>query len=387
MSSNHPNGITFPSPAASQASGMVPAPAMLTYPTDNHEVAGGVLSSSNLHSDPLSPQDSSSRGSAQNKRPPRNLQGLLKFAMEATQAEDAPGNKDLAPMDEQRRKFLEEAIKSLTVNIAEVLDNSIKVLTNSEKINSIQEGDSLPDEVKNSFTVLLDHVDDLDVANDFFKMGGFAMFPICYGSQNEELRTRASSVLGTICQNNEFCQKRALECGLLHVLLNLVQKEQGAALAKCLYAISCMSRGYEPACHELITQGGCPVLVELLSSSDLAAKTKAAFLIRYFGQYYADARRQLIRHNIVKVITSQLQAGRDESSEHLLSILQVLISSKDPNTLRLCRDPKYNLKKILEDYLNLPELRDDRFVEEKQYCTEILGTVFGNRSPVEEPAR
>lgn len=64
-SNNHPNGITFPSPAASQASGMVPAPAMLTYPTD--EVAGG------LHSDPLSPQDSSSRGSAQ-KRPPRNLQ-------------------------------------------------------------------------------------------------------------------------------------------------------------------------------------------------------------------------------------------------------------------------------------------------------------------------
>ncbi|CAH0696732.1 unnamed protein product [Spodoptera exigua] len=378
-SNNHPlpnqqNAI------ASQASGqMVAAPAMLTYPGNSNQVNSGVRNSSDL-------QNTSSQGSTQ-KRPPRNLQGLLKFAMEATQAEDAPGNKDLTPMDEERRKFLEEAIKSLTVNIAEVLDNAIKVLTNSEKINSINEDEPLPDEVKNSFTVLMDHVDDLDVANDFFKMGGFAMFPISYGSKNSELRAYASSVLGSICQNNEFCQKRALECGLLHVLLSLVEKEEGPALAKCLYAISCMCRGYEPACQELITQGGCPVLVDLLNSTDLAAKTKAAFLIRYFGQNYPDARRQLLRHDIVKVISSQLQAGRNESSEHLLSILQVLVSSKDPTTLRLFRDPSYNLKKVLEDYLNLPELKDDRFFEEKQFCSEILSTVFANQSSVEEPAR
>ncbi|KAH9645501.1 hypothetical protein HF086_007017 [Spodoptera exigua] len=240
-SNNHPlpnqqNAI------ASQASGqMVAAPAMLTYPGNSNQVNSGVRNSSDL-------QNTSSQGSTQ-KRPPRNLQfllwcfqGLLKFAMEATQAEDAPGNKDLTPMDEE----------SLTVNIAEVLDNAIKVLTNSEKINSINEDEPLPDEVKNSFTVLLDHVDDLDVAN---------------------------------------------------------------------------------------------------------------------------------------VISSQLQAGRNESSEHLLSILQVLVSSKDPTTLRLFRDQSYNLKKVLEDYLNLPELKDDRFFEEKQFCSEILSTVFANQSSVEEPAR
>lgn len=29
------------------------------------------------------------------------FQGLLKFAMEATKAEDAPGNSELGPMDEE----------------------------------------------------------------------------------------------------------------------------------------------------------------------------------------------------------------------------------------------------------------------------------------------
>lgn len=65
----------------------------------------------------------------------------------------------------QRRAFLEDALRSLTVNISEVLYTAIKVLTNRELMDSIKQGDELPDEVRNSFTILLDHVDDMDVAN------------------------------------------------------------------------------------------------------------------------------------------------------------------------------------------------------------------------------
>ncbi|KAJ8711240.1 hypothetical protein PYW07_008482 [Mythimna separata] len=323
--------------------------------------------------------------SSVDRRQPKNLQSLLKFAMEATQAEDAPGNR-VAPLDDQRRQFLEDALRSLTVNVAEVLDNAIKVLTNRELLNSIKAGDELPDEVKNSFTILLDYVDDMDVANDFSKMGGFAVFPMCYSSENEDLRARASSVLGTLCQNNPYCQERALNSGLLAVLLSLVQTERGTALTKCLYALSCMSRGYEPASLELIRQGGCPVLVELLNSSEPAAKTKAAFLVRHFCQNYPDARKRFVTLNIVKVIAAEIKAGRNESTEHLLSILQVLVSTKDQVILRLCRDPKYNLRQTLQDHLRRPELRDDRFLEEKEYCQELLNTIYSGPPVNEEPA-
>ncbi|XP_021191391.3 hsp70-binding protein 1 [Helicoverpa armigera] len=310
-------------------------------------------------------------------RAPRSLQGLLKYAMEATQAQDAPGNADLR-MDEERRQFLEEALRSLTVNVTEVLDNAIKVLTNSVKMNDIKMEDQLPDEVKNSFTVLLDHVDNIDVANDFHKMGGFAMFPICYSSKNAEIRERASAVLGTLCQNNPYCQTRALECGLLHVLLNLVQTEQGHTLTKCLYAISCSTREFEPACRELIAQGGCSTLVAVLSAPEPAAKTKAAFLIRYFCQHYPEAKKQFIKQNIVMIIIAKIQENRDESTEHLLSILQVLVTSNDATVLKQCREPRSNLKNILENHLSRPELSDDRFTEEKEYCQDVLLHVFGS---------
>lgn len=41
-------------------------------------------------------------------RQPSNLQGLLRFAMEATKAEDAPGESSFMPLDEEvnNKKFL-----------------------------------------------------------------------------------------------------------------------------------------------------------------------------------------------------------------------------------------------------------------------------------------
>lgn len=37
-------------------------------------------------------------------RQPHNIQGLLRFAMEATKAEDAPEESELGPMDEEVNK-------------------------------------------------------------------------------------------------------------------------------------------------------------------------------------------------------------------------------------------------------------------------------------------
>ncbi|KAL0868029.1 hypothetical protein ABMA27_008681 [Loxostege sticticalis] len=308
-------------------------------------------------------------------RQPRNLQGLLRFAMEATKAEDAPGNSDFGPMDEERRKFLEEALKSLTVDVAEVLQNSIKVLTDQEKIKNIKQGDTLPADVVTSFSNLMEFIDDIDVANDFYKMGGFAIFPICYSCENEEVRANASWVLAELCQNNPFCQARSLECGLLNVLLSLAQTEQGTALAKCLYAISCSCREFEPACRALVAAGGCATLAQQLAASDLQARTKAAFFIRHLCQHRNDAKEQFISQNLVQTVTQQIKSGRDDTTEHLLSILLLLTEDLDPRVMAQCRDPRLGLKKVLEDLL--------AHEDEKEYCQELLTRVFENCPQVE----
>ncbi|XP_034827400.1 hsp70-binding protein 1 [Maniola hyperantus] len=305
-------------------------------------------------------------------RQPTNLQGLLRFAMEATKAEDAPENSQLGPMDEERRKFLEEALKSLTVDVVQVLQNAIKVLTDSEKMSSIQLGDTLPEDVETAFNNIMEFIDDIDVANDFHKLGGFAIFPICYGSENEVVRAKASQVLAELCQNNPQCQSLALESGVLNVLLHLASTEAGNTLAKCIMAISCASREFEPACKELTAQGGCEVLAQVLKSPDSAARTKAAFLIRYLCHHHAEAKEKFIQLNLVKVITEQIKSGRDDNSEHLLSILESLLEGLDPTILQQCRDPSLDLKNVLENHLKHPELQDNTFMEEKEYCQAIL---------------
>ncbi|CAG9126069.1 unnamed protein product [Plutella xylostella] len=152
------------------------------------------------------PGSSNVQAVSEQPRQPRNLQGLLRFAMEATKIEDATGESQIGPMDEERRKFLEEALKNLTVNVSEVLREAIKVLANTEVMHAIQLGQALPEEVQTAFDNLLDFTDNIDMAVDFYKMGGFSIFPVCYGSENEKVRARASSVLGELCQNNPFCQ-------------------------------------------------------------------------------------------------------------------------------------------------------------------------------------
>ena len=56
-------------------------------------------------------------------------------------------------------------MKSLTVDLARVLQESIKVLSNQEKIRNIASGTPLPNDVHSAFQNLLEHIDDMDIAN------------------------------------------------------------------------------------------------------------------------------------------------------------------------------------------------------------------------------
>lgn len=85
---------------------------------------------------------------------------------------------------------------------------------------------------------------------------------------------------------------------------------------------------------------------------------------------------QFINQNVVKTITEQLKAGRDNTTEHYLSVLVSLVDGEDQTVLRQCRDS--NLGQALRELLKLPELQD-QFIEEKDYCEELL-KVIGNQS-------
>ena len=61
-------------------------------------------------------------------RQPRDLEGLLKFCMQATQAEDAPNREsgEDQPMDPERQQCREEAMREMTVDVVQQLAEGMK---------------------------------------------------------------------------------------------------------------------------------------------------------------------------------------------------------------------------------------------------------------------
>lgn len=121
----------------------------------------------------------SNAGDPEQPRQPRNLQGLLKFAMEckvlkisykkyrspiaheidlsATKAEDPTVPSHFQHMSAEDRAFLEAALKSMTVDTIEELNKAMKTLTEGTNTSEDEQVEAL--EVVTSF------VADIDTAN------------------------------------------------------------------------------------------------------------------------------------------------------------------------------------------------------------------------------
>lgn len=136
----------------------------------------------------------------------------------------------------QRQEFLKQTISSLSCNVIEELQKAIKILSNIVDVRP--EDDTSQHE--SALERIKDYVDNIDTANDFYKIGGFSIFGPCLNSPHSCIRWRAADVIAELAQNNPFCQERFLETGLFPVLLNMIDTDPAdTAKIKALYAVSC----------------------------------------------------------------------------------------------------------------------------------------------------
>ncbi len=94
-------------------------------------------------------------------RPPRDMQGLLRFAIEGSDP-NGPDTDDAGGvvMTEDRRRWLEDALQGLSVNIVEELGKALRVL-DPERVLCTEEE---PEEMENALEVIIDYVDSIDTA-------------------------------------------------------------------------------------------------------------------------------------------------------------------------------------------------------------------------------
>ncbi|XP_049839749.1 hsp70-binding protein 1 isoform X3 [Schistocerca gregaria] len=196
-------------------------------------------------------------------RQPTTLQDLLRFSVEAAGGQMTQNN--AVAIDEERRKFLEAALKSLTFDVIEELLKAINILKNAGTL----ELEDDPSACEAALDTITQHVDNMDTANDFHKIGGFCIFHPCLDSAHSSLRWRAAEIIAELTQNNPYCQQRILEANLLQPLLNLVDNDPASQVrVKALYAISyeLCKMGFIEQLIGLVGPEGSPAVEHLLSA-------------------------------------------------------------------------------------------------------------------------
>ena len=106
----------------------------------------------------------------------------------ATKSEDPTQPSQFNQLSAEDRKFLEEALKSMTVDVIEELNIAMRTL--------MKDGESSEDEQVQALEVVTSFVADMDTANDFCKIGGFSILLPCLNSKYSEVRSETALLIG-----------------------------------------------------------------------------------------------------------------------------------------------------------------------------------------------
>ncbi len=125
---------------------------------------------------------------------------------------------------------MNEALENITVNPID----RIKLCISKIKDNQVNE------QQKKEFLDELCHwAEELDLAKDFFTLGGLDILSPLLDHNDEDIRIQTCSLLATLVQNNDHCQRIIVQSGLQQKLLQIVDESNNVELkTKAVTAIS-----------------------------------------------------------------------------------------------------------------------------------------------------
>ena len=274
----------------------------------------------------------SGNGSGRN---PRDLQALLKFCAEVTKSEDAP-EASLAAMDPERRRWLEDALKAMTVDVFEELTKGVAILNDENKHDEEAQIHALE--------CIEDWIGRSDVANNFDKIGGFDALKKCVERSPRRPRAAADAfhVVAELAQNNPYCQRALVDAGFLKLALDALGniREDRKVRLKALYAVSCIVRDCDPAFKELLALNGLEVIVKALTEGEdddaqKRLRTKSCFLLSSLS-----SSSRLVKSTLTEMAASRLMASMvvaekafEADFEHVLKLFfALLVEDEDSRT-------------------------------------------------------
>lgn len=310
-------------------------------------------------------------------RQPTSLQGVLRFAMEANDGQNLQPSA-FQQMDEKEKEFLRKTLSSLTGNVIAELQEAIKTLSN---VGDLRPEDDISEQ-EAALEKIADYVDNMDIANDFYKIGGFSIFGPCLNSPHSSIRWRAADVIAELAQNNPFCQERCLQAGLFPMLLNMIDADPAeTARIKALYAISCIVREHPISLNYMQVNDGYSVLLRAMQSSVKKLQIKSAFLLSSLCNK-DDAKNLklcLVNMGLVEQVAGLLATADQvpEIRDQLLNILSGLTNDDFQPALRECQRPELCLRATLECCIQ--DLQKEDNPDQVEVCRRLLDTIFTDR--------
>ena len=310
-------------------------------------------------------------------RQPKDLQGLLKFCIEATKAEDAPEDAEatLAAMDPQRRQWLEQALSGMSVDVIKELTDAIKILNS----NTVQDPNANEDEIEKIeyvFECIGDWVGQIDMANNFHKIGGFSSLSRCLKSPHASIRNQAANAIAELAQNNPYCQENFVQDGFLDQLFHMLTNDPESQV-KAMYAISCIIRECPSAQDKYLNMNGPSLVMNTtMESKNEKLRIKACFFISAICEENKDVKKAFIDMGFPRQILTLMQMeDHQQSHEHMTRALLVVLTNEVKN--ELVNSSELNLKSFLCERLEVIKNQDE-YDEEQNYLREIAKQCYGD---------
>ncbi|CAF0793057.1 unnamed protein product [Rotaria sordida] len=253
------------------------------------------------------------------------LNSLFQWTVKNTaQEEAATTSSDVEPMNEEKKQWLDAALENLTVNPVE----RIKLCINKIKDSQIN------DEQKKEFLDELCHwAEELDLAKDFFTVGGLDILSPLLDHNNDNIRIQTCSLLATLVQNNEHCQRIIVQSGLQQKLLQILSESNSPDLkTKAVTAISALIRGYTLGQLQLQKYQGPKILIQAVSSPIPRLQNKLCFLINTICSTSAHMKKLFYENGALLELIRLFNNEACPDHQHTLETI-LTISSIKPNAM------------------------------------------------------
>jgi len=254
--------------------------------------------------------------------------GLLKWSI---QNGDAQLLKDpnFQAMDPERREWLEEALKTMSVDQIEVMKSC------GEALSVTDDNDEAVSKKLEALETLCDIIEDLDNARDLHLVGAFKPVVGALGSADAAVRAGAANVILTCVQNNEPCKQFAMELNVLEPLVDLLKNDTEVQF-KCLGALSALVRDYEPAHTKLVSLAHpTALLAPLLTAPNSTAQciAKCLFFLTYlFDREHTWMKAADLECDFELAATIGSLIDHEDMTVREMSLRALSALSRDPDT-------------------------------------------------------